>query len=79
MGSYLPLARSREDREARGDPRPSIAERYGSREDYLRQYEAAARALIAERFLLEEDLARTMARGAAHWDLLMGSPEAAPR
>src|SRR5262249_29250975 len=34
-GATLPFARTRADREASGDPRPSAAERYASRAEYL--------------------------------------------
>ena len=33
IGSYIPFARSRADRERAHDPRPSIEERYASRDD----------------------------------------------
>jgi hypothetical protein len=36
-GSTVPFAATKEEREARGDPRPSIAERYASRDVYLEQ------------------------------------------
>src|SRR5262249_13491616 len=35
MGSTLPFARTADERARRGDPRPSIGERYASRDDYL--------------------------------------------
>jgi hypothetical protein len=54
-GSFLPFARTREEREAAGDPRPSLAERYGDRAAYAARVEAAAAALVAERLLLPED------------------------
>ena len=33
-GSYFPFSRTKSEREQRGDPRPSVAERY-SRRDYV--------------------------------------------
>jgi hypothetical protein len=56
-GSFIPFARTRTEREAAGDPRPSLAERYGSREAYVAKIEAAAAALVAERLLLPADAA----------------------
>ena len=35
LGSYIPFPRTREEREASGDPRLSIEERYGGVDDYL--------------------------------------------
>lgn len=69
-GSYIPFARTRADREKAGDARLSIAERYKSREDYLGKLTAAARTLVTERYLLEADVERIRARGAAEWDSL---------
>ena len=45
------------EREASGDPRLSIEERYGSREAYVAKVKAAADALVAERLLLPADAA----------------------
>jgi hypothetical protein len=67
-GSTLPFARTRAEREAAGDPRPAIAERYRSREDYLARVGAAARALAAERYLLEDDVETSLAFAARMWD-----------
>ncbi len=56
VGLTLPLAKDRATREAAGDPRPSIAERYANRDDYLRRVRAAAEDLVAQRHLLAEDV-----------------------
>ena len=56
-GSFIPFARAREERQAAGDPRPSLEERYGSRAAYVAAVEAAAQALVAERLLLPADAA----------------------
>jgi alpha/beta hydrolase family protein len=54
-GSLIPFAGTRKEREAGDDPRPSLAERYGTREAYVAKVEAAAAALVAERLLLQSD------------------------
>ena len=54
-GSYVPFAKTAAERQKNGDPRPSIAERYGSREAYVAKVKAAADALVADRLLLEPD------------------------
>ncbi len=64
-GSYLPLAKTKEERAARNDPRPSLAERYASHDDYVRKVEAAAAALVRDRLLLPEDAARYADRARA--------------
>jgi hypothetical protein len=56
-GSFIAFARTKVEREAAGDPRPSLAERYGSRAAYVAKVEAAAAALVAERLLLPADAA----------------------
>jgi hypothetical protein len=67
-GSYLPFPRTMAEREKTGDPRMSIAERYSSRQDYLRRYENAIDSLVKERWLLKEDRAPLLARGSKEWD-----------
>jgi hypothetical protein len=57
-GTYEPFARTRAEREASGDPRPSIMERYGSRAAYVAKVKATADALVSERLLLAADAAR---------------------
>jgi hypothetical protein len=54
-GSLIPFARTKTEREAAGDPRPSFAERYGSRAAYVAKVKAAAETLVAERLLLPAD------------------------
>jgi hypothetical protein len=72
-GSYIPFAPNRAEREKNGDPRPSIAERYSSRADYLRRIEAAARQLVEQRYVLQADVGAIVERAGRHWDLLMGT------
>ena len=57
-GSFIAFARTRAEREAADDPRPSLTERYGSREAYVAQVRALADVLVAERLLLPDDAAR---------------------
>lgn len=68
-GAYLPFPRTRAEREARKDPRPSIAERYRSRDDYLKKIREAADALVRDRFLLAEDVPAVLDRAARHWQV----------
>jgi hypothetical protein len=56
-GSLIPFARTRHEREAAGDPRPSLEERYGNRDAYVAEVKAAADALVAARLLLPADAA----------------------
>jgi hypothetical protein len=56
-GSFISFAQTRAESEAADDPRPSLAERYGSREAYVTKVRAAAEALVVERLLLPADAA----------------------
>jgi hypothetical protein len=68
-GSFFPFARSAADRARTGDPRLSLEERYKDHAGFVAAVEQAAKPLIAERFLLEED-ARTLIATAAASDIL---------
>ena len=74
-GGYLPFARTRAEREARRDPRPSLEERYRTHDGYVRVVSAAAEAAVAQRFLLREDAARLIAE-AEQSDVLAAVPAA---
>jgi hypothetical protein len=64
-GSYVPFAKSKADRVASGDPRPSLEERYGSHQGYVDAVKAAAEKAVAERFLLRGDADRLIAEASA--------------
>ena len=74
-GSYIPFPATREQRQRSRDPRPSIEERYDSRDDFLTRIETAGQDLIQERYLLEADLPAILERAGQHWDLLVGANE----
>jgi hypothetical protein len=65
--SYLPFAKTAAEREQKHDPRPSIAERYHDRDDYLARYEKAIDNLVEQRWILPEDKAALLARGEEEW------------
>ena len=52
---YIPFAKTKADRIANGDPRPSLDERYGNISTYYFLAEYAANKLASQRFLLPED------------------------
>jgi hypothetical protein len=64
-GGYLPFARTRAERLAAGDPRPSLEERYGDHDGYVQRVRAAADAAVAQRVLLREDADRLIAEARA--------------
>lgn len=67
-GATLPFAKTRGEREKAGDPRPSIAERYRSRDDYLARVREAATALAAAGYLLDEDIDTSLVHAGRFWD-----------
>ena len=71
-GWTLPLPATQAERESTGDPRASIEERYASREDYLEQATRAANDLVAEGYLLEEDVAEVVELAGRKYDHFAG-------
>ena len=70
-GSFAPFARTAEERRALGDPRPSLAERYPTRADFVAKVRAAAEREVAAGFLLEEDVARAVAENVGLYDRIL--------
>jgi hypothetical protein len=68
VGSMIPFAKTKAEREKSGDPRPSIEERYKSREDYVHRVELAADALVRARLLLERDAPKVTGRAGVRYD-----------
>ena len=66
-GSYIPFAKTAEQRQRTGDSRKSVAERYASREEYLLRYSKAVDDLIKQRWMLPEDRPALLSRGAEEW------------
>jgi hypothetical protein len=69
-GSYIPFAATAAERQASGDPRMAIAERYADREVFLHLVQTEAEVLVGDRYLLAQDVEPIMQRAGAHWDLL---------
>jgi len=68
-GSYLPFAKTRAERQASGDPRPSLEERYVDQAGFVKAVEQATSRLMRERFLLKEDADRYI-KAARDTDLM---------
>lgn len=67
-----PFPATPEARQASGDPRRSIAERYSSRDDYLAQVRLATQTLIDQGYVLAEDLDGIVAGAGRRYDLFRG-------
>jgi hypothetical protein len=61
-GQFIPFAATPDARASSGDPRPSVAERYPTFDDYDSKVETAMNAMIQQRTLLCEDGASELQR-----------------
>ncbi len=52
LGAFIPFFRTKAERMAAEDPRPSLEERYPTHDVYVEKVSAAAAKLVADRFLL---------------------------
>ena len=64
-GSFVPFARTRVEREASGDPRRSIEERYADHGGYVDAVRRASQKRVDEGLLLQEDADRFVAAAEA--------------
>jgi hypothetical protein len=64
-GSFVPFARTRAERDAVGDPRLSLEERYRDHAGYVAAVRAAAARLVADRLLLQADADALIAQADA--------------
>jgi hypothetical protein len=60
-GGYVPFAKTRAERVAAGDPRPSVEERYGTLEGYVCTVTRAVDSAVRDRFLLADDARQLLA------------------
>jgi hypothetical protein len=65
----IPFARTKAEREAAGDPRPSLEERYGDHAGYIAAVRKAVENVRTAGFLLEADGA-ALIRAAEESDVL---------
>jgi hypothetical protein len=70
-GSFAPFARTEAERRARGDPRPSLAARYGDRAGFEAAARAAAARQMAAGFLLAEDAPRAISEALGLYDRIL--------
>ena len=63
-GAFLPFAKTKAERAADKDPRPSLEERYRDAADYADKVRQAATKLASEGYLLPDDVKRMVERAA---------------
>ncbi|MEM8659631.1 MAG: alpha/beta hydrolase domain-containing protein, partial [Pseudomonadota bacterium] len=73
-GSVIPLPRNEQEKQFYDDPRPTLEHLYPNRKSYLETAGSAARALVAQGFLLAEDVDAAVALQGHIWDWIMGRP-----
>ena len=61
QGSFVPFAQTKQERLDAGDPRLSIEERYPTKDAYVTAVRDAARTLVEQRLLLDDDARRLIA------------------
>jgi hypothetical protein len=77
IGATLPFADTKETREAGGDHRPSIAERYPNRNAYLEQVRQKVQKLVEDAYLLAEDVDLVVGLAAARFDVFASAKDRA--
>ena len=75
IGSYLPFARTKADRDRAGDPRLSIEERYRNRDEYVGRFATATLDLVERGYLLQEDVADLLKHAVDHYDWVITGKE----
>jgi hypothetical protein len=71
QGSFIPLPRTRADRDRVNDPRRAVEERYKSRDEYLGLISKAATALVANGYLLSADVPQIVEQAGTRWDFVV--------
>ena len=64
-GGYVAFAETKAAREAVGDPRLSLEERYGTRDNWLAGVKASANAMVVQRYLTKADADAMIAQAEA--------------
>jgi hypothetical protein len=71
VGGFEPFARTKAQRDASGDSRLSIAERYTGRPDYLDKVKRAADDLVRQRFMRADDVAAVLQAAERIWSAVV--------
>jgi Alpha/beta hydrolase domain len=70
-GSFVPFPRTDTERQASGDPRPSLQARYANRAAYEAKVRSAAAAIVAQGFLLAEEVDALVDEAGSLYDRIM--------
>lgn len=69
-GAWIPFATTRAKRDGTEDPRPSLEERYPSKDAYLKKVGDALAELVHDRFLANSETDQLLTKAAEMWDWL---------
>lgn len=67
-GAWTPFAATKAQREKTGDPRPSLEERYASKDEFMAKVSATIQWLIDRRLMTESDMEPQMKQASERWD-----------
>ncbi|MFQ5677237.1 MAG: alpha/beta hydrolase domain-containing protein [bacterium] len=70
-GTFIPFPRTEKEKQQTGDPRPSILSLYKSRKYYLTKVEEAAKELVQDGFLLDDDIGYVRKRAERYWNWIL--------
>ena len=70
-GAWTPLAATKAQRTKKDDPRPSLEERYASKDDFMAKVKTAIEKLIEQRLMLDTDLEPQMKQASERWDWIV--------
>ncbi len=68
VGSFIPFKTTESQRAASGDPRLPLEARYQTRQEFLDKFNAAARSLARQGYLLQSDIDSLCERAGREWD-----------
>jgi hypothetical protein len=74
IGSFIPFAATKQQRDVAGDPRLAVGERYASREQYLERVREVTETLVRARYLAEDDRPSILIQAARLWDSITAVP-----
>jgi hypothetical protein len=72
-GSFVPFAVTETERAHSQDPRPSIEARYSSKAEYMGLLLQETLELVAQGYILDQDMDEVLTAASSHWDYLVGT------
>lgn len=70
-GAWVPFAATKAQRLKANDPRPSLQERYASKDEFMSKVKAVIETLIEQRLMMSTDLEPQLKQASERWDWVM--------